>query len=101
LHPTYHEGNAYACLEAMASGLPVVTTAAGIFEDIAPVGRTAVGYTLPVGSRAEAFAGVVRQACGERVALGAGARRWAEEQANMTAFADSWDRLLREIVGER
>ncbi|OGS01200.1 MAG: hypothetical protein A2V88_08955 [Elusimicrobia bacterium RBG_16_66_12] len=105
LHPTYHEGNAYACLEAMATGLPVVTTAAGVFEDI-PYSQpkrgsqTRVGFTLPVGSRAEDFALAVRLACCERTALGAGARRWAEQHANMTDFADSWDRLLREIVGE-
>jgi glycosyltransferase involved in cell wall biosynthesis len=106
LHPTYHEGNAYACLEAMATGLPIVTTAAGVFEDIPYCQpkhgwRTEAGYTLPVGSRAEDFALAVRLACQERVCLGAGARHWAERHANMTDFADSWDRLLREIVGER
>jgi len=108
LHPTYHEGNAYACLEAMACDLPVVTTAAGVFEDIPFVQpkhgwRTPVGYTLPVGARAEDFALAVRLACCDiRDGSGhGGPRRWAEQHANMTDFADSWDRLLREIVGVR
>jgi len=102
LHPTRHEGNAYSCLEALATDLPIVTTQAGIFEDIAysPSGQTVVGYTLPITARPEDFAHAVRLVCREvETGIMRGAPRlWAENHANMTAFAHAWDRLLREIA---
>jgi glycosyltransferase involved in cell wall biosynthesis len=104
LHPTRHEGNAYACLEAMATDLPVVTTQAGIFEDIpwAPSGLTSVGYTLPITARPEDFAHAIRQLCreGGRGIMRGMSRAWAERHANLTGFAVAWDHLLREIVSD-
>jgi glycosyltransferase involved in cell wall biosynthesis len=104
LHPTRHEGNAYACLEALATDLPIVTTQAGIFEDIpwSGSGQTVLGYTLPVTARPEDLAHAVRQLCRdvETGNMRGVPRRWAEANANLTGFADGWDRLLREIAGD-
>lgn len=102
-HPTRHEGNAYATLEALATNLPVVTTRAGVFEDIPadPTGQTAVGFTLPITATPEHYAAVIRQTCRllERGYWGHRPRGWAEQNANMTAFADAWDTALRQIIG--
>jgi len=100
LHPSRHEGNAYALLEAAASGLPIVTTNAGLFEDIAwdADGRTALGYTLPITATPEQFALAVK-----KVARGIpqgwwAPRPWAEANCNMTEFANQWDAFLRQFV---
>ena len=105
LLPTRHEGNAYSCLEALASGLPVVTGNAGVFEDIQrdKAGLSPVGYTLPITATAEDYATAVRAACarvkGNR--WGTAPRAWAEQNANMTDFANRWDGFLRDILGAR
>ena len=57
LHPSQHEGNAYALLEALATGLPVVTTNVGLFESIED---GLVGRVLPVGSTVSQWAEAVR-----------------------------------------
>lgn len=61
LHPSKHEGNAYALLEALATGLPVVTTAVGLFEDL-PDG--ACGRILPISSTVSQWADAVREVWG-------------------------------------
>jgi len=103
LHPTRHEGNAYATLEALATNLPVVTTRSGIFEDIpyTPDGQTAVGFTLPITATPEQYASAIRQTCARLQSgyWGHRPRGWAEQNANMTAFADAWDTALRQIIG--
>lgn len=109
LHPTRHEGNAYACLEALATNLPVVTTRSGVFEDIPadPSFRTAVGFTLPIAATPESYAAAIRQVA---MSLRLHAdfafqsppfrpREWAGKNANMTGFADSWDTVLRQVIG--
>jgi hypothetical protein len=105
LHPTRHEGNAYANLEALATNLPTVTTKAGIFEDVPadPTGQTAVGFTLPVGATPEHYAAAIRQTCRllQRDYWGRRPRLWAEANANMTDFADAWDTALRQIIGAK
>ncbi len=102
LHPTRHEGNAYACLEALATDLPMVTTQAGVFEDVRRngTGASELGYILPISATPEAYAVAIRAACGryaERSILGT-PRRWAEENANMTWFAEGWDAHLRGLL---
>ena len=103
LHPTRHEGNAYATLEALATNLPVVTTRSGIFEDIPimPDCQTAVGFTLPWRATPEQYAAAIRQtyAKAQQGYWGHRPRAWAEQNANMTAFADAWDTVLRQIIG--
>ena len=96
------QGNAYACLEALATDLPIVTTRAGLFEDIpaAADGRTEVGYTLPVTATPEAIARSVKR-CVERMNAGelqGKPRGWAEKNANMTHFAETWDTFLRGLL---
>ncbi len=104
LHPTRHEGNAYACLEALATDLPIVTTAAGVFEDIpadAQTGATEVGFTLPITATPERFAQAIRQVCLRWDSYRGKPRRWAEQNANMTAFTNAWDGFLRQVIDRR
>ncbi|GAB4170645.1 MAG: hypothetical protein OHK0024_06670 [Thalassobaculales bacterium] len=74
--PSLHEGSAMVILEAMASGLPIVTTAnAG-----SPVSDGVEGFIVPVGD-AEALAGRLALLAGDpalRARMGAAARATAE-----------------------
>lgn len=102
LHPARHEGNAYACLEALATDLPIVTTKAGIFEDIQAngEGECELGFILPIGATPETFARKINRTV-ERMAAGelkGRPRAWTERQANMTHFGDSWDTFLRGLL---
>jgi glycosyltransferase involved in cell wall biosynthesis len=102
LHPTRHEGNAYACLEALGTDLPVVTSRSGLFEDIPwnGAGRSEVGYSLPVGSTPEQYAAAVRACAGglAQAEWQGKPRAWAERHCSMTEFAAQWDIFLRQFV---
>ncbi len=104
LHPTRHEGNAYACLEAAGTGLPIVTTRAGLFEDVAwdADGRTQVGYTLPITATPEHFAQAIRKVTmtlrPHFQGLPFRPREWALANCNMTDFGNQWDAFLRQFL---
>jgi hypothetical protein len=102
LHPSRHEGNAYALLEAMAVGLPIVTTPVGLFESIAD---RDVGRVLPVGAPAHEWAAAIREVWGDGVApclqYARRARQRACELADFHRFSDEWRHFLANLVSGR
>lgn len=99
LHPAKHEGNAYSLLEAMAVGLPIVTTPVGLFEDIPD--RT-VGRILPVGSTVKQWADAVREVWGDGVTpyrhYARAARQAAKDLADFETFKAAWVALLAAVL---
>ncbi|HEU4884902.1 MAG TPA: glycosyltransferase [Longimicrobium sp.] len=95
------EGFANAMLEAMASGIPVVSTdVSGAREalDAAP-GEPPVGIVTGFGEAelAEAIGGLLRDADGRR-RMGAAARERALGRFGEERFLDEWERLLEDGV---
>jgi glycosyltransferase involved in cell wall biosynthesis len=99
LHPSRHEGNAYALLEAMAVGLPIVTTPVGLFESIAD---RDLGRILPVGAPAHEWAAAIRDVWGDGIApclqYARHARQRACELADFDRFSDEWRTFLASLV---
>jgi glycosyltransferase involved in cell wall biosynthesis len=88
--PSLSEGSSLALLEAMATGLPIVTTPVGAAPDLLADGVSAL--FIPVADAA-ALAGAVRRLLGDsalRVRLGMAARAIAEEYA--------WPRLSEDFA---
>ncbi|MBN2492727.1 MAG: glycosyltransferase family 4 protein [Planctomycetes bacterium] len=87
-HPTYYDPCSSVCLEALACGLPVVTTAAnGVGELIAAAGGGVVlADAADEGGLRAALAGLRRDP-GRRARLAAEARRLAEAHPEDRAFA--------------
>ncbi|KEF42963.1 MAG: hypothetical protein ER33_03595 [Cyanobium sp. CACIAM 14] len=82
--PSHQEGLCIAALEAMACGVPVVSTRCGGPEDYVIEGRTG----QLVASAPEAMAEAITAICsdrGRREALSAGALAWVREQASPAA----------------
>jgi glycosyltransferase involved in cell wall biosynthesis len=77
-------------VEAMAAGLPVVTSLVGGAKDIIQPGIN--GYTYPVGDIEGLIAGVraVLAEPGKREQMGAAARAFAETQ--------TWDAMMDEVI---
>jgi glycosyltransferase involved in cell wall biosynthesis len=98
VYPSLHEGSAFANLEAMASGLPVVTT-----HNAGSVLRDGVdGFIVPI-RRADAIAAHIdemRRNPDKREAMGRSARARAEE-FTWDHYGDNLDRLLRRFVERR
>jgi len=95
LHPSRHEGNAYALLEAMATGLPIVTSSVGLFESIEP---GLVGPVLPYTATVSQWTDGVREAWEKRIAYGRAARSTARRLASLDRFQDEWLKLLQEVI---
>ncbi|MFP4321812.1 MAG: glycosyltransferase family 4 protein [Anaerolineales bacterium] len=74
--------------EAMASGLPVVTSLVGGAKDIIQPGVN--GYTYPVGDIEGLIAGVRAILAGKREEMGRAARAFAETQ--------TWDAMMDEVI---
>jgi len=94
LHPSKHEGNAYALLEALASGLPVVTTPVGLFASIED---GLVGRVLPVSATVSQWADAVRDVWPHVAVLSRAARACAETMADFDRFKAEWVALLLDI----
>ena len=91
LHPSRHEGNAYALLEALGTGLPVVTTPVGLFESME---AGLVGPVLPIDATVGQWADAVRDAWANVVPYGRAARATAKKLASFDRFRDDWVRFL-------
>ena len=95
---SHREGFGLTCLEAMASGVPVVATRAGAWEMIIREGRD--GYLVPPADPA-ALAGALRKALadpGDLEAMGAAARERAREHFSIDAEAASLNRHYKKMI---
>lgn len=93
VHPSNREGLGMAILEAMAAGLPVITTDAEGITDIFE-GAESAGIMVPVNdvsALAAAMVGIYRLSEEERASIGEAGRRRVEE-------AFSRDRMVRKTV---
>jgi hypothetical protein len=99
-HPSQHEGNAYALLEAMAVALPIVTTPVGLFESIED---GLVGRVLPPATTVRGWAAAIKDVWGDGLVPYRGYAQWARKlalnTASLEAFKGHWLRLLTEIIG--
>lgn len=98
LHPSRHEGNAYALLEALSTGLPIVTTPVGLFEDVPD---RSVGRILPIAATVHEWADAVREVWGDGStpyrSYALEARRTAHDLADYNRFASEWVHFLGSI----
>ncbi len=99
LHPSAHEGNAYALLEALAVGLPIVTTPVGLFESIED---GIVGRVLPHSSTVSHWAQAIVEVWGDGVKpyreYAQGARAVAKRIASLEDFKRNWIAFLEGVL---
>lgn len=95
LHTSVYEGIGLAILEAMSSGIPVVTTRTGVAIDHLEDGRE--GVIVPVADPAAIVAAIepLLDDCDRRAAIGAAGRRRAEAIREDDANAEYAERLER------
>jgi UDP-glucose:(heptosyl)LPS alpha-1,3-glucosyltransferase len=105
LHPSYYDACANVVLEALASGLPVVSSDRNGSAEVLTAGRD--GCVLPVVGPQREIRGRWLQAVGElctrperRRELGLEARRRAES-LTIGAYVDRFEELLRRVAAER
>lgn len=93
--PSYFEGFALVLLEAMASGLPVITTTATAGPDIISEGED--GWIIEPGD-VEALVERMRCCVGNRVKMHAmrGKARAKAEQFSWDAYGERWVQILQE-----
>ncbi len=93
------EGNSYAALQAMACGLPMVVSPAGLFAYPKAVRLDLYGWGLIVPDGADApaakWADAVAEALQQRDLMGPEARRWSVERNNL----DQWEAAWRDLIG--
>lgn len=98
IYPSLHEGSAFANLEAMAAGLPVITT-----HNAGSVVRDGMdGFIVPIRDADAIAAGIerLRSDPEKRAAMAQSARARAE-QFTWARYGDELDRLLRAFAGAR
>ena len=99
LPSTANEGVPQALMQAMASGLPVVTTPVGAIGELVAEGKT--GLMVPPEDPA-ALAAALARLLGDRdlaLRLAAAGRRHVEANFSATAMLDAMEELLGEAVG--
>jgi glycosyltransferase involved in cell wall biosynthesis len=98
LFPTYYEGCSYVVLEAMASGLPVVSTPTGWMPTLLHAVPDYAALIAPVRDTA-AFARVLRDWPDDgHAALVAQASAFVREHNSLTAWSRSWGALLEPLL---
>ncbi len=98
IYPSLHEGSAFANLEAMAAGLPVITT-----HNAGSVVRDGMdGFIVPIRDSDAIAAGIeqLRKDPDKRAAMARSARARAE-QFTWARYGDELDRLLQAFAGAR
>ena len=97
--PSHDEGKPVALLEAMAYGLPCVATPVGGIPSVLRDGET--GLLVPVGDVASLRDALhfLLDSPGERVRLGAAARRLIEERYSADRVAQRWVDLYDAVFG--
>ena len=93
------EGISNAVLEAMATGVPIVTTTAGGMVEAVTDGVE--GFVVPVRNAAALADRIERLATdpAARVAMGAAARRRAEQDFSIQRQATEFESIYRSVVG--
>jgi len=100
LSPSRSDGNAYAGIQALACGLPVVASRTGLFAEIDDgfLDGYSVGRRVDaVDTRPETVArweAALRTVADNRREWGRAARAWAEEYATLDRWAEEWRLLL-------
>ncbi|ARJ66570.1 hypothetical protein WV31_13270 [Magnetospirillum sp. ME-1] len=97
--PSHQEGLCIAGLEAMASGVPVISTRCGGPEDYVRDGET--GFLVEAAPAA--LAGALARVAGDRALrriLSAGARRVAEAEFSLAAFGSGLARAWTSVWGD-
>jgi glycosyltransferase involved in cell wall biosynthesis len=91
LHPSRYEGDSYACLEALACGVPLVYSFVGRWLGDPEDPR--VGRGLAVGAPTAAWVEALEAVLGDPDAP-ARARQYAQERADYREFARRWLKVL-------
>ncbi len=102
VHPSYYDPSALVVLEAMASGLPVITTAYCGTSEIIQEGKE--GYVVPTPADAPLLADRIRRLAAPdlRRRMGEAGRRRAEEfpySRNMREILDIYDQYIGSRAG--
>jgi glycosyltransferase involved in cell wall biosynthesis len=101
VQPSHFEALGNTAIEAMASGLPVVTSGVGGLADFCVDGQNALLYTPRSASE---LAGALTRVLDDealRARLGEAGRRTASEQFELTALLDRYVELIRTTAGGR
>lgn len=106
--PSRTDGCAYAGLQALACGLPVVASRVGLFADMDEYGvldGCQVGESLlppPAGTEPaiiERWSAALSRVLAQQRAMAVAARTWAERYASLELWEGQWRNFLEEITG--
>lgn len=96
IHPSHYEGDSYACIEALMSGVPIVVSASGRFENSAAFNG---GYVLYRMATPDYWAAHIGKVITQYANLTP--RAWALEFAGYDRFAAKWCRYIDRVKVER